>query len=207
MFVSYLLGSIPFGLLLTRYVQGVDIRTLGSGNIGATNVLRTGNKKIAALTLLLDAGKGALAVYITLWAVPLMMNDLQSPLWVSLANSLGTFHIFFLVCVNAFIVVLGHIFPICLKFKGGKGVATALGALAMLSPMLFLLTLATWLVVAKLFRISSLSALIAFTLLPVYSFFIGPPAVFSVSLCLGGLLVYTHRTNIWRLIQGKESMF
>ncbi len=135
--LSYLLGSIPFGLLLMRYSQGVDVRTIGSGNIGATNVLRSGNKKIAAATLLLDMSKGAIAV---IFALLVTKSSATVPV----------------LC--AFAAVTGHIFPIWLGFKGGKGVATALGVLLPLSPFLFLSVALTWLIVAKLLRISSLSA-------------------------------------------------
>src|SRR5215470_15277351 len=144
--LGYLLGSIPFGLLLTRLAGLGDIRKIGSGNIGATNVLRTGNKGLALATLLLDGGKGAVAVLIARAVQP------------DLAVIAGA---------GAFI---GHLFPIWLKFKGGKGVATALGTLLALNWEVGVLCCLTWLLVAVVFRCSSLSALLAIALSPVYAF-------------------------------------
>jgi glycerol-3-phosphate acyltransferase PlsY len=179
---GYLLGSIPFGLVLTRAAGLGDIRAIGSGNIGATNVLRTGNKKLAAATLLLDGAKGAVAVLI---ARALAGEDA--------ALIAGLFSI------------LGHVFPLWLKFKGGKGVATTLGILLALSPLVGALACATWLVMAFAFRYSSLSALTALALSPAYVFFLEHNLKAAIIFALVALLVfYTHRSNIQRLIKGEE---
>lgn len=171
--LSYLLGSIPFGLLLTKMAGLGDIRAIGSGNIGATNVLRTGHKGLALATLLLDAAKGAAAVLI-----------------------FGSNPFYLLAAL------VGHIYPVWLKFKGGKGVATALGGIIALNPLLGLLTCATWLLTALLSRTSSLSAIAALTLMPVYAFFLneGTIALAVVS----ALVIYKHEANIKRLLKGEE---
>ncbi len=179
---GYLLGSIPFGLLLTRAAGLGDVRKIGSGNIGATNVLRTGNKGLAAATLLLDALKGTAAVLIAARFGP----DLG--LWAGL----GAF--------------LGHLFPVWLGFKGGKGVATYLGVLIGLAWQAAVVFAIVWLAVAFLFRYSSLAALVAAVFAPLYYVFMsgfGPyaPAVIVMAI----LLVYRHRANIGKLMAGKES--
>jgi glycerol-3-phosphate acyltransferase PlsY len=177
---AYALGSIPFGLLLTRLAGAGDIRAIGSGNIGATNVLRTGNKKLAALTLLLDMLKGTAGV---LAAGMLGLERDMLPLAV-----LGA--------------TLGHIFPVWLRFKGGKGVATALGGIVAVSPLLAAVLACTWLLMAAAFRISSLAALTAFIILPVAAYFFG---VFSpLWPVLSLLLCLTHRGNIRRLLKNEE---
>ncbi|MBY0281497.1 MAG: glycerol-3-phosphate 1-O-acyltransferase PlsY [Alphaproteobacteria bacterium] len=183
---AYLVGSIPFGLLLTRYAGLGDIREIGSGNIGATNVLRTGNKKLAALTLICDALKGAIPVICT-------YNQDSSLMYMA-----------------AMAAILGHIFPVWLRFKGGKGVATALGAYLAINPLLGLLIALVWLLVAKVGKISSLSALVAFCLAPLLSFIFinlgkSSYSLFYFSLALSILILFTHRQNIHRLITGKES--
>lgn len=179
---AYLIGSIPFGLLLTHAAGLGDIRAIGSGNIGATNVLRTGNKKLAAATLILDGAKGAVAVV--------------------LAKYFGTAD---LAPVAAVFSILGHIFPVWLKFKGGKGVATTLGMLLVLAPLTGLLACLTWLAVAFTARISSLSALIALALTPITSCIIYHDARLSfVCLSVAILVFYTHRANIRRLLKGEE---
>ncbi len=184
-FLAYLLGSIPFGLLLTKYVQGIDIRGIGSGNIGATNVLRTGNKKIAVATLFLDALKGAIAVYLAS-----LFGEAEG-----------------VALVSAIFAVLGHIFPLWLWFKGGKGVATALGVMIPLNPYVFLFTVICWLVVAKIFRISSLSALVSFILTPIAAYLLDEPSLAILSLLIALLLVWTHRSNLKRLLSGEEGRF
>lgn len=163
------------------------MRTVGSGNVGATNVLRTGNIKIAAATLFLDGIKGVIPVI--------------------LAMHWGKYDSYFpYLC--ALSAVIGHVFPVWLKFKGGKGVATALGVLLPLHPLLCMGVSATWLIAAKSLRISSLSALIAFILAPFYAFFLAhDPFLVSFSTVLACLLFYTHRTNIHRLIRGEEKRF
>jgi glycerol-3-phosphate acyltransferase PlsY len=177
---GYLLGSVPFGLLLTRAAGGPDIRAIGSGNIGATNVLRTGRRGIAAATLLCDVLKGALAVF----AAARYGTD------AALAAGLGAF--------------LGHLFPVWLKFKGGKGVATYIGLLIGLYWPAALLFCAIWLAVASLSRYSSLAALIASALTPLGLWFFGLPSVAALFLLLTALLWVMHRANIARLLDGSE---
>jgi len=177
---GYLLGSIPFGLLLTRAAGGPDIRAIGSGNIGATNVLRTGNKALAAATLLCDMLKGAVAVLAAARYGP-------DP---ALAAALGAF--------------LGHLFPVWLKFKGGKGVATYIGLLIGLHWPTALLFCIVWLVVAAATRYSSLAALVASALTPFALWYFGLPNVAALLLLLTVLLWFMHRANIARLLNGSE---
>jgi acyl phosphate:glycerol-3-phosphate acyltransferase len=177
---GYLLGSIPFGLLLTRAAGGPDIRAIGSGNIGATNVLRTGNKALAAATLLCDMLKGTLAVL----AAARYGAD------PALATALGAF--------------LGHLFPVWLKFKGGKGVATYIGLLIGLHWPAALFFCAVWLAVAAAVRYSSLAALIASALTPLAIWYFGLPKVAVLFLLLTVLLWVKHRANIERLLNGTE---
>jgi len=179
--VGYLLGSIPFGLLLTRAAGGPDIRAIGSGNIGATNVLRTGRKGLAAATLLCDALKGTAAVLLTAYfATP----D------AALVAGLGAF--------------VGHLFPVWLKFKGGKGVAVYIGLLIGLYWPGALIFIAIWLSVAGLSRYSSLAALIASALTPMALWLLGQPNAAALFLLLSALLWLMHRANIGRLLQGSE---
>ncbi|MGB8894990.1 MAG: glycerol-3-phosphate 1-O-acyltransferase PlsY [Pseudolabrys sp.] len=177
---GYLLGSVPFGLLLTRAAGGPDIRAIGSGNIGATNVLRTGRKGIAAATLVCDALKGTLAVF----AAARYGAD------AALAAGLGAF--------------LGHLFPVWLKFKGGKGVSTYIGLLIGLYWPAALLFCAVWLAVAAISRYSSLAGLIASAFTPLGLWFFGLPTVAALFLLLTALLWVMHRANIARLLDGSE---
>jgi len=178
---GYLLGSIPFGVLLTRLAGGPDLRSIGSGNIGATNVLRTGRKGLAAATLILDMLKGTVAV--------LMVTAVAGDDAV-LAAALGAF--------------LGHLFPVWLKFKGGKGVATYIGLLLGLAWPAALIFCAIWLAVAFAFRYSSLSALVASALTPPVLWFLGRPDAALLFLLLSVLLWIMHRANIARLLAGSE---
>ncbi|MCX2559953.1 glycerol-3-phosphate 1-O-acyltransferase PlsY [Acetobacter farinalis] len=189
-FLGYVLGSVPFGLILTNMAGIGDLRKIGSGNIGATNVLRTGRKDLAAATLGLDAAKGALAVVIAWIMTPPDFSDR-------------------IMAVTALAVVVGHCYPIFLGFKGGKGVATGLGALLALSPLTGLVGCAAWLGVAKLTRISSAGALAAFILMPLvtlalygFSFQTSskPLAVLLISL----LVLMRHHANISRILNGTE---
>ena len=177
---GYLLGSIPFGLVLTRMAGLGDIRSIGSGNIGATNVLRTGNKGLAAATLILDSGKGAFAA---------LAAALASPEAAAVA---GLF------------AVLGHNFPVWLNFKGGKGVATTLGVLLAVSWPVGIAACATWLVVAAVFRYSSLAALVALALSPFYALIWSSTWVTVTALILAVLAIIRHRANIQRLVTGAE---
>ena len=178
---GYLLGSIPFGLLLTKAAGGPDVRTIGSGNIGATNVLRTGRKGLAALTLLLDALKGTAAVLIA---------AVYGGYEASLAAGLAAF--------------LGHLFPVWLKFKGGKGVATYIGLLLGVYWPAMLIFCAVWLTVAFATRYSSLAALTASALTPPALYLLGRPGPAAVFFALSLLLWFMHRTNIRRLMNGTE---
>ncbi len=179
--IGYVLGSIPFGLLITRLAGLGDVRKIGSGNIGATNVLRTGKKWAAALTLLLDGGKGVAAV--------LICHSLFGPSGAMIAG---------------FAVVLGHIFPVWLKFNGGKGVATFIGVMLGLNWLVGLLVIATWLLVAFLFRSSSLSALFAAALAPAYFMAFGDLTASIFTLVLTIVVFITHHDNLHRLWQGTE---
>lgn len=180
---GYLLGSIPFGLVLTRPF-GYDLRSIGSGNIGATNVLRTGRKDLALLTLLLDSGKGAIAAALAGWALAWGTEPM-------LAAGFGA--------------VLGHNFPVWLKFKGGKGVATTLGVLLVTAWPVGLAACATWLAVAAIARYSSLAALVSLTLAPVYAGFLATPDHVLTYAALALLALIRHRENIQRLTKGQES--
>jgi glycerol-3-phosphate acyltransferase PlsY len=178
---GYLLGSIPFGLLLTRAAGGPDLRTIGSKNIGATNVLRTGNKKLAAATLLGDMLKGTVAVLVTKYFAG---ADL------AMAAALGAF--------------LGHLFPIWLRFQGGKGVATYIGLLLGLAWPAALAFCGIWAAVALIARYSSLAALIASALTPAVLLWSGSPEQALLFLLLTVLLWIMHRANIGRLLHGAE---
>ena len=181
--LGYLLGSIAFGLILTRLSGGPDLRSIGSGNIGATNVLRTGNKKIAALTLLGDMLKGTVAVLLAAYLV--------GGREAALIAGLGAF--------------LGHVFPVWLNFKGGKGVATYLGILIGLAWPVALAFAAVWLCVAKLSKYSSLSALVATVIAPLLLWlWLGEPRAAAVMAVLTALLWFMHRSNIARLLSGSE---
>jgi acyl phosphate:glycerol-3-phosphate acyltransferase len=178
---GYLVGSIPFGFLLTRIFGLGDIREIGSGNIGATNVLRTGRKGLALTTLLLDGLKGAaVVIFLRLW-----IGDPALALTGGIA------------------AVLGHNFPIWLQLKGGKGVATTVGVMIAAAPFVGLMTVATWVVVATTFRISSLSALVALALAPVYAAILDRPVVLAFA-ALSTLGWVRHGPNIRRLLKGQE---
>jgi len=180
--LAYLLGSVPFGIVMARLFGLGDLRQIGSGNIGATNVLRTGNKLAAALTLILDAGKGGIAVLI---ARALLAEDAAQ--------------------FAAFFAFLGHCFPVFLGFKGGKGVATFLGTLLVLFWPAGIAACVTWLIVAAITRYSSLSALIAAAASPLMVFGLGMPAAVVLMTALAVLIILRHHENIARLVSGEES--
>ena len=184
--LGYALGSIPFGLLLTRLFGAGDIRSLGSGNIGATNVLRTGRKGLAAATLLLDGGKGAAAVL------------LAGALWPAHPVA-GT--------IAGFGALIGHCFPLWLRFKGGKGVATTIGVLFALNPLLGLAVCGMWAGMFLLSRISSLSSLMDIGYSPIIAYLLDNYLIASICLNLAALILFTHRGNITRLLQGTEPTF
>ena len=189
---GYFLGSIPFGLILTKISGLGDIRKIGSGNIGATNVLRTGNKKIALFTLLLDGGKGAVAIYLITIILPKFFDN--------------NFNIIeFYQCTVAISAVVGHCFPIWLRFKGGKGVATGFGVILSLNLNIGIVALLIWVLIAKVFKISSMSALIAFFLIPVLMFYYETEIIYCLSSFLISLVCFIqHRENIKRLINRSE---
>jgi len=180
---GYLLGSIPFGVVIARVASDVDLRRVGSGNIGATNVLRAVGKGAAALTLLGDIGKGALAVGLARWT------------GASAA----------LVAAVGLAVVLGHLFPVWAGFRGGKGVATTLGVILGAMPIVGGLLLVIWLAVAAITRYSSLAALVATATMPLLAWLVdGRPAMLGLSSALLVLVVVRHRENIGRLLAGTE---
>jgi acyl phosphate:glycerol-3-phosphate acyltransferase len=178
--LGYLLGSIPFGLLLTRYAGKGDIRAVGSGNIGATNVLRTGSKGLAALTLLLDALKGAVAVMIAqrFWADGVQFAAAGA--------------------------MIGHLYPVWLKFKGGKGVATLLGVIAPLLPVAALVYALVWVGLLLILRISSVAGMLAAASAPLSAAVIGRDELFPLFIGFALLVIWKHRANVQRLLHGTE---
>ena len=184
LFASYLTGAIPFGLFFGRAMAGVDVRTVGSGNIGATNVLRGAGKTAALLTLLADATKGLVPVLI---AASIFSNDTVTA-WCGIA------------------AIVGHNFPVYLRFKGGKGVATSFGVVLAAAPAIGLICLVTWGIAAVIWRYSSLAALIAFAFYPLitFAFSSGSMPLSLLSLFVFGLMYFRHRDNIKRLLAGTE---
>ena len=180
-FLAYGLGSVPFGLLLVKFMKLGNIRKIGSGNIGATNVLRTGNRMAAALTLLLDAAKGAIAVLVA-----------KSFGGDATAQFAGLF------------AMLGHCYPVWLFFKGGKGVATFLGVLLVLNFEVGVASCATWAIIAISMRISSLSALVAVVSSVLWSLFLGEQSIIALCLILNVIVFWRHKDNISRLLLGTE---
>ena len=191
-FAAYLLGSIPFGLLLSRIFGGGDVRTSGSGNIGATNVARVAGPVAGVLTLLLDAGKGAAAV----WLAARFSNE--SATWMMIA---------------VLAALLGHCFPIWLRFRGGKGVATAAGAFLVLCPPALLGSLILFLLVAFFWRYISLASISAAASMPLLIYLLwaphhAPPLIVTFgALAATGIIVYKHDANIQRLVEGEEPKF
>lgn len=179
---GYLIGSIPFGLVLTRYAGLGDIRKIGSGNIGATNVLRTGRKDLALATVLLDMSKAGLIALLFQYLFDFRLG----------------------LCAGTAAVV-GHNFPVWLRFKGGKGVASTLGLMLILTPAVGVCAGLTWLGMAFRFKYSSLSALVALSFAPVYAFLFDYPTAVSFYAGLALLSIYRHKANIRRLLSGQES--
>ncbi len=180
---GYLLGAVPFGIVIAGLFGLGDLRKIGSGNIGATNVLRTGNKLAALLTLVLDSGKGAIAVGLTYWLTYDPFAGLAAGFWA----------------------VMGHNFPVWLKFKGGKGVSTTLGVLLATAWPVGLAVIATWLVVAFVFRYSSLAALMGLAAAPVYAWFFATPQHALLAALLAVVAWARHHENIRRLLNGSET--
>jgi glycerol-3-phosphate acyltransferase PlsY len=182
--VGYLLGSIPFGVIATRLGGAGDVRKIGSGSIGATNVLRTGRRDLAAITLIGDGGKGALAVLLA----ALVFKSAEAS------------------CIAGGAAFVGHLFPVWLRFKGGKGVATFFGVMFAIAWPAALLAGATWLIVAAIFRLSSLAGLATAALAPLYVFLTGqtPEAKLWLAAFMAVLIFVRHRENIGRLLKGAE---
>ncbi len=214
--ISYLLGSIPFGYLLVRLFRGQDVRQTGSGNIGATNVARTGSKGLAIATLALDALKGYAAVMLAFWLAVNFAFPFTDPapaaLGPHLAYRVVDFHVVYrLAALAALFAILGHMFPVWLRFKGGKGVATALGAFAALAPRAILLALVAFVVVVALTRYVSLGSIVSAIVLPFAVWWLSPfvrsatTMLLIVASCL--LIVVRHKDNIGRLLAGTENRF
>ena len=191
-FMGYLIGSVPFGLVLTKMSGLGDIRNIGSGNIGATNVLRTGNKKIAFLTLILDGSKGALALFLLTF---ILTNT----------SILSLYNYELIISVVAVSSILGHCFPIWLNFKGGKGVATGFGTILFFNLIVGIIALIIWVLIAKLFKISSMSALISYFLIPFLMVFNSAENYFIIaSIFISLICWFQHRENIKRLLNRTE---
>lgn len=187
---GYLLGSVPFGVLITRAGGAGDVRAIGSGNIGATNVLRTGRKDLAALTLLTDAGKGAVAVLLARWVGERMG---------------GPGHVAeVMAAIAGGAAFLGHLFPVWLGFRGGKGVATFYGVLFAAAWPVGIAAAVAWLAAAALLRFSSLAALIAAVVAPVAALFLAPAPIFVLTAFMAVLIFIRHHENIGRLLKGAE---
>lgn len=201
---SYLLGSAPFGLILTRLAGLGDIRSIGSGNIGATNVFRTGRKDLALLTLLLDSGKGAIAVLLSGY----ILISLPEQKWLT-NNNIPTGLNFWteaqIAVACGAMAFLGHCFPVWLKFKGGKGVATFFGTLIAISPILALLAGGVWGLVALIFRMSSLAGLSAALSAPLLTSFVADKNYLPFLAIMTILVFYRHKENIIRIFKGTES--
>lgn len=194
---SYFLGSIPFGYILMRVFLGVDVRSIGSGNIGATNVARTGSKRLAIVTLALDAFKGWLPVFLvlTLPAIP--------------ASNSAQLHT--LAAFAAFFAVVGHMFPVWLGFKGGKGVATGLGVFLALTPEVVLIAVAVFAIIVALTRYVSLGSILGTAVVPVGLWWLArdsfPPLALALCAAVALLVIVRHHQNIGRLLAGTESRF
>lgn len=191
--IAYVLGSIPFGLILVRVVKGEDVRRIGSGNIGATNVARSGGAKLGIATLILDALKGYAAV-----AIAFAVSYRNPQVDVRLAAA-----------VAALCAILGHVFPVWLRFRGGKGVATGVGAFIALAPRAVLVVLAIFVIIVAIFRYVSLGSVVASAIFPVLAFFLyrgqSSAADFAVMLIASLLIIVKHKANIHRLLNGTEN--
>lgn len=188
--VAYLMGSLSFAIIVSKIMKMEDPRQYGSNNAGATNVMRSGNKKAAALTLLGDLVKGLLVVLIARY----IMRGIDG------GDAI--------VGICGVLAVIGHIYPIFFKFKGGKGVATAVGVLLGFSPWLALLLIITWGVVFKTTKISSLSAILACLLAPLYAYVLfGNTSYFGATLIIAVFVIFKHRSNVMRLVKGQEKAF
>lgn len=214
--IAYLLGSIPFGYILVRVFTGADVRTQGSGNIGATNVARTGKKGLAIATLILDALKGLVAVVICSTRAPLAgsptaytpfttgpLAALDPGIYQQLSFKFGA--------IAALFAILGHMYPVWLKFKGGKGVATGLGVFLALAPKAVLIVLAFFLIVVAVTRYVSLGSIVAAAVFPFAFYYMHPqhstPLIMAMISGVSLLIIWKHRENIRRLVSGNENKF
>ena len=215
MVVSYLLGSIPFGYLLVRIFRGQDVRHTGSGNIGATNVARAGSKGLAIVTLILDALKGYVAVAFAFWLAGshrFTAGNIQPSLYDSSPQMIDSRMIFLLAAVAAFCAILGHMFTVWLRFKGGKGVATAAGAFVALAPKCLLLSLLLFAIVFALTRYVSLGSIVAAASFPWLVLWLNPAErntapILLVITASSALVIARHKDNIRRLLAGTENRF
>ncbi len=198
--LGYLIGSLPFGLILAKLSGYGDIRKIGSGNIGATNVLRNCGKKIALLTLLLDISKGA---FLIILFKMYFYSYNEEIIGTCAGEHYFSVEVFFALFIGLF-AILGHCFPIWLKFKGGKGVATTLGVLLAAVPLAGLAACVAWLIVALASRISSLSALTAVLIAPIVTFFVYGQAPSLIAFLITVLIFWRHKDNIKRLLKGEE---
>lgn len=213
--IGYLLGSIPVGYLLANYAGIGDLRASGSGSTGATNVVRHAGWRLGLLTVVLDGAKGALAAWL-----PFVIARLANPQWLlnsyfgemekvgtpdfsSLHDYIAAMALFY-GSIAALAAIIGHIFPIWLRFKGGKGVATYLGTLLVLAPGLGLAAMAIWLAVALIFRLSSLASILSVCALPIVAYLMYDMKRLPYLLLAALLLLFTHRANIGRLVSGRE---
>lgn len=205
--IAYLLGSIPFGYILVRVFTGADVRAQGSGNIGATNVARTGKKGLAIATLFLDAAKGALAVFV---ATLFLSNVLPpEPELYSVPTELIAGRQYTLMSVAALCAILGHMYPVWLKFKGGKGVATGLGVFLALAPKAVLIALVFFLIIVGITRYVSLGSIATAVMFPFAFYYMHPqhgtPLIMTMISAASLLIIWKHRENIRRLITGNEN--
>ena len=202
--LAYLLGSIPFGYLLVKIFKGSDIRQTGSGNIGATNVARSGSKVLGILTLLLDAAKGVAAGFLAFVITSRIKDDGGGSFFAFLSAA------YLVAAVAALCSILGHMFTPWLRFRGGKGVATAAGAFLMLAPRALLVSLLVFVVVVALTRFVSLGSMLAVLVFPFAVWFLGPertPAFIAVVSASALLIIAKHHENIRRLLRGTENRF
>lgn len=209
--VSYLLGSVPFGYLLVRVFRGQDVRQTGSGNIGATNVARTGSKGLAIVTLLLDALKGYAAVKFAFWLAGSgrFESGVQAGSYGPVSQVIGSHTIFLLAALAAFCAILGHMFTVWLGFKGGKGVATAVGAFAALAPRAIVVALVLFIIVVALTRYISLGSMVAAAAFPLLVLWFNPAERTTAPILLliaasSLLIIVRHKDNIGRLMVGTE---
>ncbi len=214
--IAYLLGSIPFGYILVRVFRGEDVRAIGSGNIGATNVARKA-PGLGVATLILDASKGFVAVV----AAMAITDRLHPPTYVLVtpqqlaalreATRPGAQHFYFIAAIAAVFAILGHVFPVWLKFKGGKGVATGVGAFLALAPKAVLIALVIFVAIVAAFRYISLGSIVATAAFPIFAWLFyryqASPAVFAAMVCASALIIAKHHQNIRRLLAGTEHRF